>query len=502
MADDFDKTGELDTAFDVAGEPESASAAPVSAGTTQPGAATQPGLMSSAKQAFSGWLDRQNPNSASGRAAIARHNAQVGDLSPKRAVKQGMAALDSVTFGLADDAVAHLRGEALEDGPQSWRRMFDRAVAEEPGAAVAGQMALAPIPGATGRGFLARAGTGALLSGGQGGASAYGHSDKRGLDALKQAWPAAAVTAVLGGGLGAATGPWGRTADDMTMKALGLRGGITNQMKNMGLATGDDVAALGRDIRKAGLVGPLDSPGDIAKKADALTTRAGQEAGTSLAAADRMGAPDPTRTGVAALEPLRTFKQGGATPENAAAQGAKLEAFANQLADELPTFKALNANKSAAWKSANMKDDAPIAAELYRKGVGQARNDIEAQVREVAGPKVADALRQANRKFGTAADAYNLASDADTRDAHKWLLPGLLASAAGGAAGGVKGAGVGASSALAAYLAKRYGPPLMSNIGGAAERVGLDAAHLAGPATQGTNSLAEYLRLLEEKDTP
>lgn len=353
-------------------------------------------------------------------------------------------------------------------------------------------------------------------------------------------WKAALASAlgrgVIGAGGGALTGPFlgktenvaRKTAEEQALRAAGLQAGIKNSLKtDLGLNNMDEARALGRRFLDEGLIPPVGSSESVAKRAEKLGGEAGQTIGSVLNKADvaTMRAQPPAPGKTSAGRPSNVNAQPGFDYDalGAAADSVLDDASApadlmsgqkaRQLADALRaqaertpgSFVGANKAKSDAWKSARFDQDAPMSAQLYRKAVGAARDDIERQVADALGPEDAAALKGANERFGVAADAQRLAAnESQRRAARKGFTTGdLIALLTGSTAGGFSGhPGVGLGGGLALTLgakaADKYGHSSAARF---ADFLSKRAANNTGGVVGGAaaNALAPYLEVLGEE---
>lgn len=330
-------------------------------------------------------------------------------------------------------------------------------------------------------------------------------------------------------------------AEGQALKAAGLRGGITNQVqKKLGLPDEEAARALGRDFLDEDLIPFAGTKADVAKRAEKLEGMAGQTIGGVLNEADvatmrtpggasgatvnLRGAPQPGFDYKAFGDAARqTIDDASAVADDMSGQKARQlsDALAAQGKRTPGSFVGANKAKSDAWKSARFDDDAPMSAQLYRNAVGAARDNLEQQVARALGPEKANALNNANRKYGVAADALKLANNAGTRDmSNRAMGLGLdTMMTSGGAAlgqqllgpiGAVPGgaAGLALSKTLGARgnaAAARTLDALSAPVGKTANALGRGVRALE-PATASTvtsdDPLAPYLDLLEEEQKP
>lgn len=331
-------------------------------------------------------------------------------------------------------------------------------------------------------------------------------------------WKAALASAlgrgVIGAGGGALTGPFlgktenvaRKTAEEQALRAAGLQAGIKNSLKtDLGLNNMDEARALGRRFLDEGLIPPVGSSESVAKRAEALEGQAGNTIGSVLNKAEVSGSKYGFDTGADEVRQMLDRETAVADDLSGAKARSFADAFEKQGARTPGSFIGANKAKSDAWKSARFDEDAPMAAQLYRKAVGTARDDIENQVAAALGPEDAAALRGANEKFGVAADAQKLAAnESQRRAARKGITMGdVLALTTGGTAGGFSGhPGLGVGGGLAAALGlkafDKYGHSSASRFADfLAKRAANNTGGVAGGAA--ANALAPYLEVLGEE---
>lgn len=354
--------------------------------------------------------------------------------------------------------------------------------------------------------------------------------------ALRRAFARGSIGAgggtVMGGLMGAAEPKLRSLAEEQALRAAGLQAGIKNSLKtDLGLNDMDEARALGRRFLDEGLIPPVGSSEAVAKRAERLGDRSGNVISSTMNKADvmTMSAPKPPPGGTSAGRPsnVQQPKPGfdydamanasNSVLDDASApadllSGGKArdlaEAFRAQAQRTPGSFVGANKAKSDAWKSARFDQDAPMSAQMYRKAVGAARDDIERQVANALGPEDAAALRSANEKFGVAADAQKLAANESQRRAARkgFTMGDVLALTTGGTAGGFTGhPGLGVGGGLAASLglkaADKYGHATASRFSDwLAKRAAANSGGVTGSAA--ANALAPYLDLLEEEQKP
>lgn len=426
---------------------------------------------------------------------------------------------NSATQGFSDrptsdlDAYRAVRDDTEKDLAAAERTTYGQAVA--PIAALATPI---PVKG-LGRGasVLDKAKQGLKVGGAVGALGALANAPEDFTKADAGDWGHIIARALAHGGVGALGGGMSggllgktepklsATAENQALKAAGLRGGITNQVqRKLGLSTEEEARALGRQFLDEDLIPFGGSKEQVAKRAEALQGQAGNAVGSVLDRAEMSGSKfDYDALAGAARKPIDT-----ASSVASDLSGQKAYSLADALeaqgAKTPGSFKGANAAKSDAWKSARFDDEAPMAAQLYRKAVGAARDDIQRQVGDAIGPEAAADLANANQKYGVAADALKLARNAGTRDQANSTL-GLreqlmLAAGLGGGAGaslghGLEGLALGAGGALLSNIGRKRGNAAAARFADfLAERAAQNSGGVVGAA--GAEKLAEYLGLL------
>lgn len=413
------------------------------------------------------------------------------------------------------DAYRAVRDETGKQMEESDKTLLGRA------GSIASDVAL-PVPVKAlprGAGALAHAKQGAKVGGVAGVVSGAARSEgdltrfdsenwKRVIgDALKGGAFGSAGGGAVGGFLGSVKQPLRDAAETQALKAAGLRGGITNQVqRKLGLSTEQDARELGRKFLDEDLIPFGGSKEAVAKRAEALEGQAGNAIGAVLTKADTSGAKfDFDAFADAARQPILDPSKTTAVARTQAGKALGLaDALEKQGVDTPGSFLGANRAKSDAWKSARFDDDAPVAAQLYRKAVGGARDDLERQVRAALGTNDAEALSTANRRYGVAQDALKLARNAGTRDQSNstfGLREALLSSGGAGTGAtllGPEGAALGAiGGAVLANLSRKRGNAVAAHL---ADFLANRAANNSGGVVgaKGANALAPYLELLTD----
>ncbi len=340
---------------------------------------------------------------------------------------------------------------------------------------------------------------------------------KEGGATLKDAWNGATTGGAVGAATGAAGPLFNKAAEYLrgkaglsAVKAAGASRGISNKLAEAGLEDTQDVEKLGRGFIENKLIPVFGSKQGVLNRVEDLQGVEGKKIGDVLRKAQETGIPfDYEQLGAAAGRPL---EEANAVQRMADSKAQRLvEAFRKQGELTPGSFPDANAAKSAAWSSANLNNEAPEAAQLYRKVTGEARKNIGEQIENATrlntvmeplrampplppgtptpeelaalrdwartlprepgelgqkanrlGRAEADKFTAANNKWGTAEAAGALAKDAMTKEAAKAMLslPEImaLATAAGTAgAGHSEIAGGGLAAALALHWAKNHG---------------------------------------------
>lgn len=391
---------------------------------------------------------------------------------------------------------------------------------------------------------VAKAKQAATIGAGVGGLSALANSNADLTKPSYEGFKRAFLDATLGAGLGAAGG--GTTgallggaqpkltaaAEEQALRAAGLQAGIKNSLKtDLGLNNMTEARALGRRFLDEDLIPLVGSSEAVADRAQRLEGEAAQSIGATMNRADvaTMSAPPLAAGQTSAGRPSNVPKPSPGfdfeamsdaarrvTEEASAPADLMSGAKARDLADAFKaqaertpgSFVGANKAKSDAWKSARFDQDAPMSAQLYRKAVGAARDDIARQVADALGPEEAASLGAANERYGVAADALKLAqNESQRRAARKGVTLGdVLALTTGGTAGGFSGhpgLGVGGGAALALGLKgfDKYGHSSAARFADfLAERAANNSGGVVG--ARGANALADYAGLLEDPNEP
>lgn len=303
-------------------------------------------------------------------------------------------------------------------------------------------------------------------------------------------------------------------AETQALRAAGLRGGIKNSIKkDLGLSNMDEARELGRKFLDEGLIPPIGSSEAVAGRAEKLANMAGNAKSSVLSEGDVVAGNFDFAKGAKAARDRLGAESRVARDLSGKKANDFADAFEAQGVETPGSFVAADKAKSDAWRSASFADDAPMAAQLYRKAVGATRDDIERQIGAALGPDKAATLNRANKQYGVAADAMKLAENASTRDAAKkgFGMPEILAMTTGaGAAGGhalghsAEGAIGGLGLALGAKAFDKYGHSSAARFSDfLAKRAAASSGGVAGNAVAEKlapkleDKLAPYLEALE-----
>lgn len=317
------------------------------------------------------------------------------------------------------------------------------------------------LPAATATTMLGRA---AQLGGMNAGLSALESFGKAASDSRTPTVAEVVLPAALGfaGGAGtaAASPVLAHVAEKMAAKGLGVRAGISNALRKMGITSEEQVREMGRQALDEKLLPFPFTKGAVAEAAEGLGERAGQEIGGHIDAAEKSGMQ-------ADYAKLHQAAQDGAASvgQSAYSKSTQFEP-AQQFIDSIPeqanltpgSFKGARVLKSEAQAGVNWADKSTQQKQIQKEAVRGYTREFLDQVGQAIGPERLAQLKDANRRFGLAENVYELATEASTREAaHRVFgLTGLIlgGSAAASGAPGVVAAGVGAAE----NIARRIGP--------------------------------------------
>lgn len=243
-----------------------------------------------------------------------------------------------------------------------------------------------------------------------------------------------------------------RLAENNALRALGLRAGIGNKLRSMGIKTGDEGRQyLARGALDAGLIPFASTPESVGRNVSEMMPFVGaakgqviQDAQAAATAAGRMA----DFTGAADAAQNAVFS---GADEIAIAKGGQARALIDlirkqgQTASMDNSLVMLDQLKQSAQN--NIKPMATkLAAQQQNQVAGTLKDQVEKQVEEIAGPEYSDALKGLNRKYSLMKQIEELTSDESTRSIGR---QGALGMAVGAAAGGTGGA-------FAGQMAQRY----------------------------------------------
>lgn len=271
-----------------------------------------------------------------------------------------------------------------------------------------------------------------------------------------------------------------RNAEEWSLKAMGLRAGISSQLSNLGYESADEARQLGRAALEMDLIPAVGTAADVAKRVSekkplygALIDSALKDADAAAAATgqafdwDAAGQAASRGLGDLSATARREATRAQRLVQDVATEGAARSGpmTAAQAANPIGAFEAANRLKSNMYEGINYGTDAALATRLERQAAGGLRTSIEEQVARVAGPDAADVLRTGNQGYGVLADVGQLAQQEAGRQLErmtpaermvKVLAP--VAMLSGGAAAGRPDVGLG--GALAAWALPAAAPYL------------------------------------------
>lgn len=385
------------------------------------------------------------------------------------------ATIDSTQAQASDAIGADIRPGLTETFGGTYRKARDdvraadaTATKESPwlhgGGSLAGSLMLpvAKAGQALGKGFaLSKWGARAATGLGQGAAMGLGNSQA---DLTDGDVGGAALDTAIGGGLGTAAsvglGALGdaggralRTlAENNALRALGLRAGIGNKLRSMGIATGDEGRqTLARGALDNGLIPFASTPESVGRSVSEMMPFVGEAKGQVIkdaqsvaTAAGRMadftGAADAAQRAVFSGADEIAIAKGGQARNliDLIRKQGQTATVDNSLVmlDELKQ-SAQNNIRPLATK---------LAAQQQNQVAGTLRDQVEKQVEAIAGPDYSDSLKALNSKYSLMKRIQELTADESTRSIGR---QGALGMAVGAAAGGTGGA-------LAGQMAQRY----------------------------------------------
>lgn len=411
----------------------------------------------------------------------------------------------SPLFGTVARASDALTGQRSVESARRATEQFSPKVAGVPVLPLAGGLAATAPAGAAqiapraGAAVLGGRAAMAARAGLQGGIGAVEGADK-GRDASDVAIGAGAglVGGALGEGVGAGLTRLGqaarpaleRFANTQAVKALLGGGTMVNRLKNqLGVGSEAELQSLGRDVRGLGVLGRVvpKSAGGINEAVQGRMAGEGAEIGRireladSLVASGAADAPDAARVAQAYEAGVRSAAdiadKAAVAPEVAQRsmrfleQGASWSPNPNAvLPTKGNTFQGMWDQSSAMQRSAFSSMDPPATQaarkSLERAGVMSARNELANQMESAVGPDEMAALREAMKRYSTAARISDVVEDtagrATARNAiglgdHQLAQTLGATGPLGGAVAGLSSVVRGRGNAAAALYAPRIG---------------------------------------------
>lgn len=378
-------------------------------------------------------------------------------------------------------------GEALvarfEQEKEASQREMEALRDERPASVALGEVAgsvLTPVPGAgmaaglVAKGAKALGQTGAAMRIAKPAAQAAlggalsGLGEGEGLERVTEAAKGAAIGGAIGGAMRAVPevlpAKLRKIAEENAVKAIGVRAGITNKMRQMGFETAEDVKELGRKALDLKILTPGATKDQVLANSQALKEQAGEKIGEVTERARQRGLVfDFVRAQREANKPLlnlpsQSYRPKVIGPATEFVEDVATQAALTRGADSFPGARQL---KTAAQKSVNWADYAPEAPRLKREVVQAFTKDFKKQVTEQLGAKQGQKLEKANKLFGVASDIEELATEAATREAaarQVGLIGALGGVGAASAIGGKGGLAAGAAIPFLEKFARERGP--------------------------------------------
>jgi hypothetical protein len=380
-------------------------------------------------------------------------------------------------------------------------------------AQVAGALTTPPVFGAGARlGGMTLKGPGAaVVSGAATGAlSGVGSSDaEMPEDIAKEGLTGGALGGVggaVGAGLGAAAGTGLQKLSNMAaLKAMGVKAGISDSLKQRAYETIEEGRALADDAMKSGVIRPFKTAEDVAQQA---AERQQYVSGPIIEDVMTQGNAAPQafdfeEAAWTAADKLMSRGRPRAAPLNPQEQavGRPAMSMVKRIADTttpegLGSFSEANRLKQGLQNSVNYGLNATKeSTQMQRAAASGMRESIENQVARNVSPEAADSLRAANQGWGTMEDIKQIATEEARRQAQRSFPLGkalMGAAAGGGASQSVLGGAVGGAAAAAAHY---LGPRVPSTVAWGAAK-SLPMTERLGPAA--ASSIADPLGPLRQ----
>lgn len=372
---------------------------------------------------------------------------------------------------------------------------------------------------------LGGAGMGAALGAGNSEAELVGEPRAQGGDGLRglagDVASSSAAGAALAPAIGGAFDAGGRVLSSTlrklseinALRAAGLRAGISDALKGLGIKTETEARDLGKNILDLDVVKFGETPADVARRAQELQPGYSAMVGRAIEAADEAvaaGGARPFDFGRAAYDATNeVLGTATSTEVRKGAEAAELIKDILRQGELTPgagSYGAAQNLKQAMQRGINYRADPTLQVEQQQQVARAVRNNLVNQIREEVGDHVADDLATGNLRLGTLHDIEALASNAQTRDvARQGLLSAgtlwQLLSAGGGAglggmAGGTGGAGTGAAAAL--FAAKALQPRIPGMLATTQRALSPAVLGAAGPA--GSAATIGTVQAISERD--
>lgn len=293
------------------------------------------------------------------------------------------------------------------------------------------------------------------------------------------------------------------------LKALGLRAGISNALKQLGYETPEAAKYLGEFALDKGLIKSGGSADDVFAATQKALQQTGQELDPIYARAQAAsGGVDPEEAAWKAT--FATIGNGLDVESQAQAKSAN-EAM-NRILQQGKldnSFPAMRQLKTALQRGTDYRAETPLSAELKRKAVSGLRQSMEEQVSRALSPDEAARLGQLNAEYGSLKDISKLALDEAQRSFGRVspVRAGIADAISGGATFGPGGAvGSVGKSAARQFIApsrmavwQRAMAPEMANVGQMLEPLaGVGSAAGAGPVLQSGDRNVGYESLISK----
>ena len=323
-----------------------------------------------------------------------------------------------------------------------------------------------------------------------------------------------AVGGAVGAGLGRGAEVGLKKVSNMAaLKALGVKAGISDSLKQRGYEALEEGRALADDTMKSGVIRPFRTAEDVAQQA---AERQQYVSGPIIEDVMTQGNAAPQafdfdEAAWTAADKLMSRGRPMAAPLNPQEQavGRPAMSMVKRIADTstpegLGSFSEANRLKQGLQNSVNYGLNATKeSTQMQRAAAAGMRESIENQVARNVSPEAADSLRAANQGWGTMEDIKQIATEEARRQAQRKfpLMQTLMGGAAGaGASQSVLGGAVGGMAAATAHY---LGPRVPSTVAWGAAKA-LPMTERLGPAASASiadplGPLRQYLGLSPEE---